>query len=71
MNEEFPHPGSATPWEPAGPTGDEQVDDAVAPLGRLAGLPVEDHVAVLEEMHGRLRDVLSEMDAAEDPGERP
>ena len=67
MNEEFPHSGAAIPP----PTGNERVDDTVAPLGRLPGLPVGEHVAVLEEVYGRLRDVLSEMDAAQDPGDRP
>jgi hypothetical protein len=43
------------------PTGDDRVDQAVAGLGRLAGAPAEEHVAVLEEVHGRLRDVLGEL----------
>ena len=46
---------------PPPPTGDERVDQAVAGLGRLAGAPVEEHVAVLEEVHGRLRDILGEL----------
>ncbi len=44
-------------------TGDERVDDAVAGLSRLRGQPAEEHVAVLEEVHGRLRDILDELDA--------
>jgi hypothetical protein len=47
--------------EPA-PTGDDRVDAAVAGLSRLAGLPADEHVAVLEETHGRLRDILGELD---------
>jgi len=50
--------------EPAlGPpaTGDDRVDAAVAGLSRLAGAPAEEHVAVLEEVHGRLRDILGEV----------
>jgi len=47
--------------EPA-PTGDDRVDAAVAGLNRLAGLPADEHVAVLEETHGRLRDILGELD---------
>jgi len=43
------------------PTGDDRVDAAVAGLSRLAGRPVDDHVAVLEEVHGRLRDILGEL----------
>ena len=37
-------------------TGDDRVDDAIAGLSRLQGRPAEEHVAVLEEVHGRLRD---------------
>jgi hypothetical protein len=37
------------------------VDAAVAGLNRLAGAPAEEHVAVLEEVHGRLRDILGEV----------
>jgi hypothetical protein len=49
--------------EPAlGPsTGDDRVDAALAGLSRLAGAPAEEHVAVLEEVHGRLRDILGEV----------
>jgi len=46
--------------EPAHP-GDDRVDAAVAGLSRLAGAPAEEHVAVLEEVHGRLRDILGEV----------
>jgi len=42
------------------PTGDGRVDAALAGLSRLAGAPAEEHVAVLEEVHGRLRDILGE-----------
>jgi hypothetical protein len=51
---------------PPGVTGDERVDDAVAGLSRLPGRPVDEHVAVLEEVHGRLRDILGELN--EGPG---
>ena len=49
--------------EPAfrAPTGDDRVDAAVAGLSRLAGTPADEHVAVLEEVHGRLRDILGEV----------
>ena len=42
------------------PTGDDRVDAAVAGLSRLARAPADEHVAVLEEVHGRLRDILGE-----------
>ena len=45
----------------APPTGDARVDDAVAGLSRLQGRPAEEHVAVLEEVHGRLRDILDDL----------
>jgi len=53
------------------PTGDARVDAAVAGLGRLRGGPAEDHVAILEEVHGRLRDILGELaeDSATSPGQ--
>ena len=57
----------------AGPpsTGDARVDAAVAGLSRLPGTPAEDHVAILEEVHGRLRDILGELaeDSATLPGQ--
>jgi hypothetical protein len=49
------------------PTGDARVDDAVAGLNRLKGRPAEEHVAVLEEVHGRLRDILGELDETPQP----
>ena len=48
-------------------TGDARVDDAVAGLNRLTGRPVEEHVAVLEEVHGRLRDILDDLGPGQDP----
>lgn len=49
------------------PTGDDRVDAAAAGLSRLRGLPVDEHVAVLEEAHGRLRDILGELDEEAGP----
>jgi hypothetical protein len=46
----------------APPTGDARVDEAVAGLSLLPGRPVEEHVAVLEETYGRLRDILDDLD---------
>jgi hypothetical protein len=43
------------------PTGDERVDAALAGLSRLPGRPADEHVAVLEEVHGRLRDILGQL----------
>jgi len=43
------------------PTGDARVDDAIAGLSRLPGRTPDEHVAVLEEVHGKLRDILGEL----------
>jgi hypothetical protein len=48
------------------PTGDDRVDAAVAGLSRLPGTPADEHVAVLEEVHGRLRDILGELNEGPD-----
>ena len=56
-----PDGGEPRPAADAPPTGDDRVDAAVAGLSRLAGAPAEEHVAVLEEVHGRLRDILGEV----------
>jgi hypothetical protein len=48
-------------------TGDARVDDAVAGLSRLQGRPAEEHVAILEEVHGQLRDILDDLG----PGHAP
>jgi hypothetical protein len=59
-----PAPASGDAPRPPGglpPTGDDRVDAALAGLGRLQGTPADDHVAVLEEAHGRLRDILGEL----------
>ena len=44
------------------PTGDARVDEAVAELNRLKGRPADEHVAVREEVHGRLRDILDDLE---------
>ena len=43
-------------------TGDARVDDAVARLGDLAGLPVAEHLAVFEYVHERLTEALGDLD---------
>jgi hypothetical protein len=35
----------------------------IAALDGLAGLPPDEHVAVFEDIHGKLRQVLSELDS--------
>lgn len=58
--------GAAT-WTPAPSTGEPPVDAMIARLDGLDGLPVEEHVAVFEDTHAGLRQVLSELDAAPEP----
>jgi hypothetical protein len=40
-------------------TGDQQVDDATAPLDSLPDLPVDEHAAVYDEVDIRLRAVMA------------
>ncbi|HEY2575399.1 MAG TPA: hypothetical protein VGI74_03740 [Streptosporangiaceae bacterium] len=52
--------------EQAGPAGEPSVDAMIARLDGLDGLPLAEHVAVFEDTHAALRQVLSELDAAPD-----
>jgi hypothetical protein len=70
MAEDMAATGPAGPAGPAGlerpgeepgaveGTGDARVDEAIAPLGQLADVPLEDHPAIFERIHDRLREVL-------------
>ncbi|MFF5259429.1 hypothetical protein ACFY4C_10835 [Actinomadura viridis] len=49
------------------PTGDRRVDDALARLAGLEGVPVSGHVEVFEEVHRRLQELLTSADQ-DDPG---
>jgi hypothetical protein len=42
------------------PDGDERVDRALGPLAGLPELPIDEHPAVLEEIHQRLGEILGE-----------
>ena len=48
-------------------TGDARVDEAVAQLGRLDQAPLEEHPAILGQVHDRLREVLGELSPADSP----
>jgi hypothetical protein len=52
-------------------TGESRVDEALAKLDELAGLPVTEHPAVFEQVHRRLREVLGELDSGEPGGAGP
>jgi len=57
----------ASPRRPVMPrprqsTGDPRVDDAVARLDDLAGLPIAEHLAVFEYVHERLTEALGDLD---------
>lgn len=47
-------------------TGEPRVDAALDRLGELAGSPIEDHVEILGDVHGRLTSALA--DLAEEGG---
>jgi hypothetical protein len=47
------------------PAGDARVDEALAGLGTLGGSPVSGHVAVFEEIHQRLQELLVSADQDE------
>jgi hypothetical protein len=82
----MPQPSPVNPGPPAGlanpsdivrislaglsGTGDSRVDDAVAQLARLDSAPLEEHPAILGEVHDRLREVLGELSPA-DPQRPP
>jgi hypothetical protein len=70
MNEEYPDQGPEGESQYSSSertavslprTGDDRVDDAVAGLSRLPERPADEQVTVLEEVHGRLRDILGEL----------
>jgi hypothetical protein len=50
----------------AAPTGEPSVDAMIARLDGLDGLPLAEQVAVFEDTHAGLRQVLSELDATPD-----
>jgi len=50
-----------TPSESAADaTGAPRVDAALAPLRALDGAPIDEHPAVVEDVHSALQDILSE-----------
>lgn len=49
-------------------TGDSRVDEAIAGLAALDGLPLDDRPAALEAVHDRLREILGELGTPEAPG---
>ncbi len=70
-------PGPQAPDQPGRrpATGDPRVDEAVARLDDLAGLPVTEHPAVFEHVHQQLAEALGDLDARDrvapdgDPGQ--
>jgi hypothetical protein len=51
------------------PTGDPRVDAAVERLAALGDMDLADQPAVLEDVHGRLRDILGELGEAGGPAQ--
>ncbi len=57
--------------EGSGTTGDPQVDAALGKLADLAELPLNEHPAVFEQIHGALAGALGTLDSGSgtsDPG---
>ena len=54
-----PAPGVAMATLPV--TGEPRVDDALARLGDLGTLPVDEHVGVFEDVQRRLHDTLADL----------
>jgi hypothetical protein len=54
--------------EAAGTTGDPQVDEALRKLAGLAELPLNEHPAVFEQIHGALTGALGTLDPASAAG---
>ncbi len=50
-------------------TGNVRIDDAVARLGRLDELSVDDHPDIYDEIHTGLRDALANAGRGEDPAQ--
>jgi hypothetical protein len=53
-------------WSLPEPTGVDDVDEALAVLADLDGLPTAEHVAVYDTVHKQLQDSLADLD-----GRRP
>jgi hypothetical protein len=51
------------------PTGDARVDQAIEALSDLDEIDLDERPAVLEEVHGRLREILGELGDAGRPGQ--
>jgi len=77
MSDEHPdqgedqNPDTERPVADAAPTGDTRVDNAAAGLGRPCSRPVDEHVAILEEVHGQLRDILGELEETPESPQEP
>jgi hypothetical protein len=54
--------------EAAGTTGEPQVDEALRKLADLAELPLNEHPAVFEQIHGALTGALGTLDPASAAG---
>lgn len=66
MTENEPAPPSVP--EAAGTTGEPQVDEALRKLADLAELPLNEHPAVFEQIHGALTGALGTLDPASAAG---
>lgn len=69
--ESDPAPGPSPLGLDPGTTGNAQVDTVLQRLSDADELPTHDHVAVYEDVHGALRDVLAALDARPSQGPPP
>ena len=60
--------GAPAPAQARTATGDTRVDEALARLDDLAGLPVAEHPAVFEYVHERLTEALGDLDVRDPAG---
>jgi hypothetical protein len=56
--------------EPEAPAADPRVDHAVSALAGLPAAPLEEHPAILEAVHDRLREILGELNDPQPQGPR-
>jgi hypothetical protein len=56
---------------PGDEPGDPRVDHAVSALAGLRAAPLDDHPAILEAVHDRLREILGELGEAADERDEP
>lgn len=65
MSEQSPHAGPPTPGSPPH-RENPQIAAAIAQLDRLGEVPVDEHPAIFDAVHSRLRDALTHAGRVDD-----